>query len=479
MGGTLKSWLRRTAEAMPCDRVDRGPEDCATRLKEHFESDEWLAEHSAGSRYKINVIKIHWVADRVIKRPSHYTAEAGGIVEQVTPQNPASVAPLKGGSSNYSFWVVDDEQLAMRRFTCWCNKCMFSNGRVCRREEGAVVRVDGCENEFSATLLRLTDTASVARTRATRHAEGESMANGLKAAAIGTRFACATPPHGYDQISFELFETAAPAKGKSPVVKLAEETSIGGIKFAKNRVVVYCRALERLDDDTNGRSFALSTEIRAVEGRMIRYTGAQLEEAVPPQPSDHTGHDEVPPIPRRFVISESGLAELISECEDEPGARAPQYAQGEALARRLKATAVGTRFACATPPHGYDNISFELFETAAPTTGTSAVVKLSSATTINGIKFAKNRVVVYCRALERLDDDPNGRSFSLSNVVRAVEARMIRFVGAELEEAGPPRASDHDARERRAATGRAEPPPPRRFVVSESLLADLISKCDE
>ena len=107
------------------------------------------------------------------------------------------------------------------------------------------------------------------------------------------------------------------------------------------------------------------------------------------------------------------------------------------------------------------------------------MVKLSSATTINGIKFAKNRVVVYCRALERLDDDPDGRSFSLSNVVRAVEARMIRFVGAELEEAGPPRASDHDARERRAATGRAEPSPPRRFVVSESLLADLISKCDE
>ena len=40
LGGTLKSWMRRTAEAMPIDQVDRGPEDCAARLKAHFDSEK-------------------------------------------------------------------------------------------------------------------------------------------------------------------------------------------------------------------------------------------------------------------------------------------------------------------------------------------------------------------------------------------------------------------------------------------------------
>ena len=325
MGGTLKSWLRRTAEAMPCDRVDRGPEDCAARLKAHFESDEWLAEHRAGTRYKINVIKIHWVADRVIKRPSHYSAKTGGIVEQDTPQNPASVAPLKGGSSHYSFWVVGDEQLAMRRFTCWCDRCIFCNGKVIRRdqEQHGAVRVDGCEQEFAATLLSLTDAASVAKTRRTRHADGESLANRLKSAEIGTRFACATPPHGYGNVSFEIFETVSPARGKPPVVKLSAETTINGIKFAQNRLIVYCRALERLDDDPDGRSFSLSSTVRAVEGRMVRFNGVALEETGMPRASDHDararraadGRAEPPPS-RRFVLSEAALANVIAECDE-------------------------------------------------------------------------------------------------------------------------------------------------------------------
>ena len=322
LGGTLKSWLRREAESLPIDQVHRGPEDCAAALRSHFESAEWAREHAAGSRYKINQMKKQWIAEGVFERPSHYLVNGASEVEYKTPRNQAEVAPLTGGASRYSFWVLGDEQLGMRRFTCWCPSCMHSNGNV-SHAGGQCWRVAGCDSDFAYVHLPLRDTASVAATRAARHANGESLANsGLKKAANGTRFACATPRYGYDQ-AFELFETAAPARGKSPVLKLDKETEIGGIKFAKNRVIVFCRALERLAEDEDGRTFAVSSEVRAVEARMIRFVGVELRQSGPPMATNNdararralSGRAEPPP-PPRVVITQEEESKMIRECRE-------------------------------------------------------------------------------------------------------------------------------------------------------------------
>jgi len=52
---------------------------------------------------------------------------------------------------------------------------------------------------------------------------------------------------------------------------------------------------------------------------------------------------------------------------------------------------------------------------------------------INGIKFKKGRKVIYCHDLNRIADDPDRRTFVLEPTLRAVEARMVRLTGVEVE----------------------------------------------
>ena len=56
--------------------------------------------------------------------------------------------------------------------------------------------------------------------------------------------------------------------------------------------------------------------------------------------------------------------------------------------------------------------------------------------TINGINFKKGRLLVYCHDLARVHDDPARRTFELEPTLRAVEARMVRKTGVELDDAG-------------------------------------------
>ena len=93
----------------------------------------------------------------------------------------------------------------------------------------------------------------------------------------------------------------------------------------------------------------------------------------------------------------------------------------------------GIIFACPTPS-GYDE-AFELFETAIPAGESTAFEALKVAETINGIKFAKGREIVYCHELVRVAADPECRTFirDTGKPVRAVEARMVSAFGIELK----------------------------------------------
>jgi len=93
----------------------------------------------------------------------------------------------------------------------------------------------------------------------------------------------------------------------------------------------------------------------------------------------------------------------------------------------------GIIFACPTPS-GYDE-AFELFETAIPAGESTAFEALKVAETINGIKFAKGRELVYCHGLVRVAADPECRTFirDTGKPVRAVEARMVSAFGIELK----------------------------------------------
>ena len=73
---------------------------------------------------------------------------------------------------------------------------------------------------------------------------------------------------------------------------------------------------------------------------------------------------------------------------------------------------------------------------------------------INGIKFKKGRMIVYCHDLNRIADDPDRRTFVLEPTLRAVEARMVRLTGVDVE-------TGRDAPRPVGARGRRRPQSPR------------------
>jgi len=107
-----------------------------------------------------------------------------------------------------------------------------------------------------------------------------------------------------------------------------------------------------------------------------------------------------------------------------------------------------------------------LLRVAVPPRG-SVVRKLKAATTINGIKFGKGRLVVFCRDLSRVDEDAERRTFIQDDTIRAVEARMLRWDGVQLDDAGPaPREVD------------SSDDPGRLLTLSEELASTIVDACD-
>ena len=245
---------------MPKDKVDRGPEDCYRRLKDHFESDAWKQEHQGVRRveehiiptcalqagYKIKQIIIHWTGPNVIKRPSHY-AHVDGVISLQTRKTIA-VRPLTGATKNYSYLVVGRERVAVRRHSCWCQKCLNCAGKVVvetkpsdradrQRETVAdTCRIDGCPNGAMKRFnLETLDTASQRQMRKDRDEQGVRMARSQTPPLLsGVVFACATPPFAYRD-AFELFEAADPGDGGPIVRELPEDSYIGGDKVKKGR----------------------------------------------------------------------------------------------------------------------------------------------------------------------------------------------------------------------------------------------------
>ena len=114
--------------------------------------------------------------------------------------------------------------------------------------------------------------------------------------------------------------------------------------------------------------------------------------------------------------------------KDLRAASAARYADGESTAASFKE---GEFFAIATPPYGYED-EFELFIAVLGPDG-CFVDTLRADTEINGIKFKKGRMIVYCHDLNRIADDPDRRTFVLEPTLRAVEARMVRPTGVDVE----------------------------------------------
>ena len=315
IAGMLKSWLRRTALTHSMDKVDRGPKDCADRLRAHFETDAWRAAHDA-PKYKIKRVVVDWTGEGDIKRPSHWECGAGGTV--VHAVRSTEVAPLKGVSENYSYCMLRPGFVGVRRHTCWCKACLGCG----RALEGGTAtaptaRVDGCASEMRRVHLELTDAAGARRTRTMRFNDGESIARDLKDKE-GTVFACATPARGY-QDEFELFVAAKGPRGHVIETLRADQT-INGINFKKGRLLVYCHDLARVHDDPARRTFELEPTLRAVEARMVRKTGVALDDAGDaPTPADtpRTGLSAAFAAVdgRLVVLSEAENAKTVAACD--------------------------------------------------------------------------------------------------------------------------------------------------------------------
>lgn len=238
------------------------------------------------------------------------------------------VAPLTGITQNYSYIVLGNETVAFRRHSCWCNACLYRGRNILidtRPSASAdrtlqtvadVCRVEGCTSAVPLRRLRLalTDATSARKNRKRRFENGESLARS-SALQNGAVFATATPTIGYRD-SFELFVATDPGDGKSIVRALESDVYIGSDKVRKGRLVIYCRDLQRLDEDEHRRTFVADSTVRIVEARMLRYTGVQLTDAGPaPTPvgvgRSSTRNDTT----RRQTISETDASAIIGLCD--------------------------------------------------------------------------------------------------------------------------------------------------------------------
>jgi len=310
---------------MDIDEVDRNAHDCYKRLKEHFDSEAWRAKHQDKT---IKRIVVHWVGEDVIKRPSYYI-NSGDKVELV--QGNHEVKSLSGILTHYSFRVVSYETIAMRRYSCWCHGCLNCNGNLINdssitgygttRTAVTKCRIAQCSNGWCERVsVTFSDSGGARRTRSMRYADGERMANDLaqRLAQMKTNaekesvvFACATPEFSYND-AFELFRVAVPPGSAAVVRKLKAATTIAGTKFSKNRLIVFCRDLNRIDDDADRRTFVQDGDrMRAVEARMMRWDGVQLDDAGPaPRPAGSTGDPG-----RLLSLSEQLASDIISSCD--------------------------------------------------------------------------------------------------------------------------------------------------------------------
>ncbi|KAH8066725.1 hypothetical protein JL721_8088 [Aureococcus anophagefferens] len=178
IAGMLKSWLRRTALTHSMDKVDRGPKDCADRLRAHFETNAWRAAHDA-PKYKIKRVVVDWTGEGDIKRPSHWECGAGGTV--VHAVRSTEVAPLRGVSENYSYCMLRPGFVGVRRHTCWCKACLGCDGRALEggTATAPTARVDVCAAGDAPRPPRAHGRRR-ARTRTMRFNDGESIARDLK-----------------------------------------------------------------------------------------------------------------------------------------------------------------------------------------------------------------------------------------------------------------------------------------------------------
>ena len=150
-----------------------------------------------------------------------------------------------------------------------------------------------------------------------------------------------------------------------------------------------------------------------------------------------------------------------------------RFNDGESIARDLKEKE-GIVFACATPARGYQD-EFELFVAAKGPRG-HVIETLRADETINGINFKKGRLLVYCHDLARVHDDPARRTFELEPTLRAVEARMVRKTGVELDDAGDaPAPADKPRTGLSAAFAAVDG---RLVVLSEAENAKTVAACD-
>mmetsp|Transcript_22050 Transcript_22050/g.68964 ORF Transcript_22050/g.68964 Transcript_22050/m.68964 type:complete len:146 (-) Transcript_22050:730-1167(-) len=130
---------------------------------------------------------MHWVGDGVILRPSLWMRDPETREVALTKAN-WEVAALTSATRNYSYMMVGDEMVAVRRHSCWCNACFNCNGRVTNaaRNTAAHTRatattawdVAGRESgQLDGVELNVTSETIKRRTRNYKYKAGVSLAN--------------------------------------------------------------------------------------------------------------------------------------------------------------------------------------------------------------------------------------------------------------------------------------------------------------
>mmetsp|Transcript_22045 Transcript_22045/g.68950 ORF Transcript_22045/g.68950 Transcript_22045/m.68950 type:complete len:146 (-) Transcript_22045:730-1167(-) len=130
---------------------------------------------------------MHWVGDNIIQRPSLWMRDPETREVASTKANWEGAA-LTGATRNYSYMMVGDEMVAVRRHSCWCNACFNCNGRVrnparntaahTRTTATTTCHVAGGESgELDRVELNMSSETIKRRTRNYKYKAGVSLAN--------------------------------------------------------------------------------------------------------------------------------------------------------------------------------------------------------------------------------------------------------------------------------------------------------------
>jgi len=334
----VAGWLKREVRRAILNEQIRTPSKRIFDAKDVYEHlvrmvgglSSYAKEHVNAT---INRVEVHFVPRGEIPRPA--------------AENPDQFESWAGISTCRQILAVDDDCVASRAYSCWCQKCLRAFGRG-KGTMDSNLRVAGCQGPaWVEHHIPKVSAAGVRANMAEEKRHGIAYAQGLVAGSV----VAVQPGADADDVYWLAVASRAawPETHEwygTPLLERIEEqrATRAGTTYTRDEYVLSVRYLERVESDDERRTFFFpkntvihtvnSSRIRAVDLELAEVHGAVPDVAAPPRPAARRRRAAEPPVPMPFVHELVRRGARIAVAQDNP----KKGMSGERYARYRAAT---------------------------------------------------------------------------------------------------------------------------------------------